>query len=128
MRTYVAGPLQTRYFAASKAASRAKSSPKVTADSSSSSDAVASSASLSPTSASSSSPPAPATPVEAGKRRALDSAMKQIEASFGKGAVMRLGTRTTVVTVPVFSTGSFNERAQASCQEAIFYAFCPRLS
>ena len=110
MRTHVAAPLQTRYFAAGKVASRAKSTPKATAADLvlSSSDTVTVAPSSSPSTASSSppSPPPPATPIEAGKRRALDSAMKQIEASFGKGAVMRLGARTTVVTVPVFSTGS----------------------
>ena len=33
-------------------------------------------------------------------------ALKQIEASFGKGAIMRLGDQTTRANVEVISTGS----------------------
>jgi recombination protein RecA len=43
----------------------------------------------------------------AGQReKALDSALKQIERSFGKGAIMRLGSEEATIEVPAVSTGS----------------------
>ena len=43
--------------------------------------------------------------VSVDKSKAIDSAMSQIERQFGKGAIMKLGSRP-VVDVPVISTGS----------------------
>jgi recombination protein RecA len=44
---------------------------------------------------------------QAGHReKALDSALKQIERSFGKGAIMRLGSEEATIEVPAVSTGS----------------------
>ncbi len=43
---------------------------------------------------------------DAGKARAIDLALAQIEKQFGKGAIMRLGAEGPVVAVPVLSTGS----------------------
>ena len=40
------------------------------------------------------------------KKQSLDSALKQIESQFGKGTIMKLGTRETV-EVPSIATGSF---------------------
>ena len=40
------------------------------------------------------------------KKTSLDNALKQIESQFGKGTIMKLGTRETV-EVPSISTGSF---------------------
>jgi len=40
------------------------------------------------------------------KQKALDSALGQIERSFGKGSIMRLGERQSVVDAEVVSTGS----------------------
>ncbi|MCB2188084.1 MAG: recombinase RecA [Deltaproteobacteria bacterium] len=40
------------------------------------------------------------------KERAIESALKQIEKSFGRGAIMRLGAADAVVDVPAISTGS----------------------
>jgi recombination protein RecA len=42
------------------------------------------------------------------KEKALDMAIDQIEKQFGKGAVMRLGESTTMLTVDVISTGSLS--------------------
>ena len=40
------------------------------------------------------------------KKKALDAAVSQIERQFGKGAIMRLGTESLGVAVPIISTGS----------------------
>ena len=40
------------------------------------------------------------------KARALDLAMSQIEKQFGKGSIMRLGTKEAIVPIAVISTGS----------------------
>src|ERR1700733_12057083 len=40
------------------------------------------------------------------KQRALDAALGQIERSFGKGSIMKLGSREAVMEVDVVSTGS----------------------
>ena len=40
------------------------------------------------------------------RQRALDAAIGQIERAFGKGSVMRLGQRDTLVEIPAVSTGS----------------------
>ena len=40
------------------------------------------------------------------KKQSLDTALKQIESQFGKGTIMKLGTRETV-EVPSIPTGSF---------------------
>ena len=40
------------------------------------------------------------------KKQTLDNALKQIESQFGKGTIMKLGTRETV-EVPSIGTGSF---------------------
>jgi len=42
------------------------------------------------------------------KEKALDMAIEQIEKQFGKGAVMRLGDSTTMLTVDVIPTGSLS--------------------
>jgi recombination protein RecA len=42
------------------------------------------------------------------KEKALDMAIEQIEKQFGKGAVMRLGESTTMLTVDVIPTGSLS--------------------
>ena len=42
------------------------------------------------------------------KQKALDSALSQIERSFGKGSIMRLGERENVVDAEVVSTGSLS--------------------
>src|SRR6202023_143139 len=41
------------------------------------------------------------------KQRALDAALGQIERAFGKGSIMKLGSREAVMGVDVVSTGSF---------------------
>jgi len=40
------------------------------------------------------------------RKRQIDLAVSQIEKQFGKGAIMRLGTKEALVAVPVISTGS----------------------
>ena len=40
------------------------------------------------------------------KKQSLDTALKQIESQFGKGTIMKLGTRETI-EVPSIPTGSF---------------------
>ncbi len=40
------------------------------------------------------------------KQRALDAALGQIERAFGKGSIMKLGSREAVMDVDVVSTGS----------------------
>ena len=40
------------------------------------------------------------------KKQSLEGALKQIESQFGKGTIMKLGTRDTV-EVPSIPTGSF---------------------
>src|ERR1700674_1489737 len=40
------------------------------------------------------------------KQRALDAALGQIERAFGKGSIMKLGSREAVMDVDVISTGS----------------------
>ncbi|MDH4222943.1 MAG: recombinase RecA [candidate division Zixibacteria bacterium] len=42
------------------------------------------------------------------KKRALDQAVSQIEKQFGKGSVMRLGSESLGISVPVISTGSIS--------------------
>src|SRR3989442_5087842 len=41
------------------------------------------------------------------KQRALDAALGQIERAFGKGSIMKLGSREAATQVDVVSTGSF---------------------
>ena len=43
---------------------------------------------------------------EMDKGKALDAALSQIERSFGKGSIMRLGDSDNAVEVPAISTGS----------------------
>ncbi|MBC7102917.1 MAG: DNA recombination/repair protein RecA, partial [Parvibaculum sp.] len=40
------------------------------------------------------------------KKKALDAALSQIERSFGKGSIMRLGKNEQVVEIESISTGS----------------------
>src|SRR3982074_2950252 len=40
------------------------------------------------------------------RSRALDSALSQIEKQFGKGSILRLGSKDAIVPVAVISTGS----------------------
>ena len=40
------------------------------------------------------------------KGRAIDLAMSQIEKQFGKGSIMKLGSKGAVVPISVISTGS----------------------
>ena len=40
------------------------------------------------------------------KEKALDAALAQIERSFGKGSIMRLGQKDNAVEIPAISTGS----------------------
>ncbi|MDH4133719.1 MAG: DNA recombination/repair protein RecA, partial [Gammaproteobacteria bacterium] len=42
------------------------------------------------------------------KKRALASALSQIEKQFGKGSVMRLGDNKVMADIPVISTGSLS--------------------
>ena len=49
---------------------------------------------------------------ENGRAKAIDIAVGQIEKQFGKGAIMRLGSRE-VVDVPAISTGSISLDARA---------------
>ena len=42
------------------------------------------------------------------KGRAVDLAMSQIEKQFGKGSIMRLGSKGAVVPIAVISTGSLS--------------------
>ena len=42
------------------------------------------------------------------KRRALDEALKQIEKDFGKGAVMKLGDPSNMMSVETTPTGSLS--------------------
>ena len=42
------------------------------------------------------------------KTRAVDVAMSQIEKQFGKGSIMKLGTKEAVVPIAVISTGSIS--------------------
>ena len=44
---------------------------------------------------------------ETDKTKALDAAIGQIEKAFGKGSVMKLGQRDSVVDIQAISTGSF---------------------
>ncbi|MGH7472412.1 MAG: recombinase RecA, partial [Candidatus Methylomirabilales bacterium] len=46
------------------------------------------------------------TEVKSDRHQALELAISQIERQFGKGAVMRLGTRGALDEVPVIPTGS----------------------
>ncbi len=53
--------------------------------------------------------PTAAPAMSAGKRQALETAFKQIEMSYGKGSVMKLGARHTqqmALNIPVIPTGS----------------------
>ena len=43
--------------------------------------------------------------ISADKEKALESAISQVERQFGKGSIMKLGSRA-VIQVPVISTGS----------------------
>src|SRR3954464_5647242 len=42
------------------------------------------------------------------KTRAIDLALSQIEKQFGKGAIMRLGSKEAIVPIAVISTGSIS--------------------
>ena len=42
------------------------------------------------------------------RQQAIELAMSQIERQFGKGAIMRLGSETTVADIPVIATGSLS--------------------
>jgi recombination protein RecA len=42
------------------------------------------------------------------RQQAVDLAMSQIERQFGKGAIMRLGSDTTVADIPVIPSGSLS--------------------
>ena len=42
------------------------------------------------------------------RQQAVDLAMSQIERQFGKGAIMRLGSETTVADIAVIPTGSLS--------------------
>src|ERR687892_602169 len=42
------------------------------------------------------------------KQRALDAALGQIERAFGKGSIMKLGSREAASDIDVISTGSFS--------------------
>ena len=42
------------------------------------------------------------------KNRAVDTAISQIEKQFGKGSIMKLGTKEAVVPISVISTGSIS--------------------
>ena len=45
---------------------------------------------------------------KAEKNRAVDTAISQIEKQFGKGSIMKLGTKEAVVPISVISTGSIS--------------------
>jgi recombination protein RecA len=49
-----------------------------------------------------------ATDVAVERSRALDLALSQIEKQFGKGSIMRLGTKEAIVPISVISTGSIS--------------------
>jgi len=49
-----------------------------------------------------------ATDVAVERNRALDLALSQIEKQFGKGSIMRLGTKEAIVPISVISTGSLS--------------------
>ena len=49
------------------------------------------------------------------KSRAVDSAISQIEKQFGKGSIMKLGTKEAVVPISVISTGSISFDAALGC-------------
>src|SRR5437588_11681765 len=42
------------------------------------------------------------------RARALDLALNQIEKQFGKGSILRLGTKDAIVPISVISTGSIS--------------------
>ena len=42
------------------------------------------------------------------KTRAIDLALSQIEKQFGKGSIMRLGSKEAIVPIAVISTGSIS--------------------
>src|ERR1039458_2315943 len=44
------------------------------------------------------------------RSRALESALSQIEKQFGKGSILRLGSKDAIVPVSVISTGSISDR------------------
>ncbi|MBN1635129.1 MAG: DNA recombination/repair protein RecA, partial [Deltaproteobacteria bacterium] len=44
--------------------------------------------------------------MEDGRKRALEDAITKIERSYGKGSIMRMGSESALVGVPVISTGS----------------------
>jgi len=50
----------------------------------------------------------PPQPPENGKKRALETAVMQIERQFGKGSIMRLGGESCDMTIPTISTGSIS--------------------
>ena len=47
--------------------------------------------------------------------KAVDSALKQIERNFGKGAIMRLGSGEAAQDVPAISTGSLGLDIATGC-------------
>ena len=49
------------------------------------------------------------------KSRAIDLAMTQIEKQFGKGSIMKLGSKGAVVPISVISTGSISFDAALGC-------------
>ena len=49
-----------------------------------------------------------ATDVAVERTRALDLALGQIEKQFGKGSIMRLGSKEAIVPISVISTGSIS--------------------
>ena len=55
------------------------------------------------------------------KKKALDAALSQIERSFGKGSIMRLGKNEQVVEIEAISTGSLGLDIAL-----ISYRFVPR--
>jgi hypothetical protein len=55
------------------------------------------------------------------KNKALDAALSQIERSFGKGSIMRMGAKNPMEDVEVISTGSLGLTwpwASAACRRA----------
>jgi recombination protein RecA len=46
--------------------------------------------------------------MESNKKKALDIALSSIEKQYGKGSIMRLGERVSVLDVPVIPTGSIS--------------------
>ena len=60
------------------------------------------------------------------RARVLESTLGQIEKQFGKGSILRLGSKEAIVPVAVISTGSISldsalgvEIGRASCRERV---------